>query len=67
MRYSELNTQHEVPSGFLSDPANDERLTTLGLAFHPHSQVVLKGDYIARSNDADTGTDQWNLGLGYLF
>lgn len=75
VRYTEVNTQHEVPSGFatdparpwVADPANDRRIATFGAAFHPHSQVVVKADYVWRRNQLETGVDQWNLGLGYLF
>jgi hypothetical protein len=75
VRYSEVNTQREVPGGFASDPAdpwasnpaNDQRVATFGAAFHPHSQVVVKADYALHRNEAKTGVDQWNLGLGYLF
>jgi len=67
VRYSELDTQREVPSGYNADPANDETILTLGASFFPHAQVVVKGDYEVRSNAADTGVDQWNLALGFHF
>jgi hypothetical protein len=67
LRYSELDTQHEVPEGYASDPAKDRSILTLGLAFYPHSQVVFKGDYELQRNEAETGVDQWNLALGFLY
>ncbi len=67
VRYSEVDTQRDVPSGFSANPENDQRIATFGVAFHPHSQVVVKGDFQLRRNEADTGINQWNLGLGYLF
>jgi hypothetical protein len=67
VRFEEVNTQVEVPDGFSSNPANDLRIITLGGAFYPHSQVVVKSDYEIRRNEADTGVDQWNIAIGYLF
>ena len=67
VRYSEVDTQHDVPSGFTSNPANDQRIATFGVAWYPHAQVVVKADYALHRNQAKTGVDQWNLGLGYLF
>jgi len=66
-RYTELDTQDEVPAGFVADPANDLSIFTFGLAYLPHPQVVAKLDYEIRRNDAATGVDQWNLALGFHF
>ena len=67
VRFEELNTQSEVPDGFSANPANDLRILTVGGAFYPHPQVVVKSDYEVRSNEAETGVDQWNIAIGYLF
>jgi hypothetical protein len=67
VRYETLDTQREVPQGYARNPANDQNLWTAGLAFYPHAQVVLKADFERHSNSAKTGTNQWNLALGYLF
>jgi hypothetical protein len=66
-RYEALDTQAEVPSGFVSDGANADQIATAGLAFYPHPQVVLKADYQWLRNDSKTGTNQWNGVLGFLF
>ncbi len=66
-RYSELDTQWQVPSGYERDPEKDRSIATLGLAFYPHSQVVVKGDYEIQRNAARTGVDRWSVALGYLF
>ncbi len=66
-RYTELDTQHEVPAGFVATPANDLSIFTFGLAYLPHPQVVAKLDYEIRRNDEATGVDQWNLALGFHF
>jgi hypothetical protein len=66
-RYLEIDTQHEVPDGFADDPAQDRTQLTLGASFFPHSQVVLKADWMGNANAAETGVDQWNFGIGFLF
>ncbi|HEX3034585.1 MAG TPA: hypothetical protein VHT73_05535, partial [Thermodesulfobacteriota bacterium] len=67
VRFEKYDTQFEVPSGFMRDPANDRRLLTVGLSYKPIPNVVIKADYQFRDNDADSADNQFNLGLGYVF
>ncbi|UCE03455.1 MAG: hypothetical protein JSW67_04495, partial [Candidatus Latescibacterota bacterium] len=67
VRYEELDTQQKVPAGFERNLANDQQILTAGISFYPHSQVVLKTDYEVNRNAANSGVNQWNLGLGYNF
>ena len=67
VRYERVNTQDEVPTGFAIDPATDETIVSLGASWKPLPQVVVKGDYQLHSNEAETGVNQFNLALGYLF
>jgi len=67
VRYESLDTQARVPDGFGADPANAQRILSLGAAWRPVGQVVLKGDYQIRRNDAATGVNQLSVVLGYLF
>lgn len=67
IRYEQLNTQNRVPAAFASDPANDQRIVSLGLSWKPIPNIVVKGDYQIHRNDANTGVDQVNVNLGYLF
>jgi hypothetical protein len=67
VRYEQLNTQSRVPAGFSADPANDRRFITLGAAWKPLPNVSLKTDYQIAHNEADTGVNQLNVDLGYLF
>jgi hypothetical protein len=67
VRYERLDTQKRVPAGFARDRANDVRIWTVGANYRPIPQVVLKLDYQDFKNEARTGVDQWNLGLGWLF
>jgi hypothetical protein len=65
-RFERYDTQHDVPGGS-DDPAFEVTLATAGLAFKPHPNVVAKADHQWRSTNAETGLDQWNVALGYVF
>jgi hypothetical protein len=67
LRFEKLNTQNDVPAGFLKDPASDRTIWTFGLEYRPIFNVVVKADYQAFDNEADTAIDQFNLALGYSF
>lgn len=67
VRYERVDTQREVATGFSADPSTDVTVTSLGAAWKPVPQVVLKTDYQIWSTAAETGTDQWNVSLGWLF
>lgn len=67
LRYERFDTQAEVPAGYARDPANNQKLLTVGFDFKPHPSVVVKMDYQDFSNRAGTGTNQWNVAIGYLF
>jgi hypothetical protein len=67
VRWERLNTQEEVPEGWSANPANDQELLTLGLAYQPLPQLIFKAEYLNVDNRAGTGIDQFNLALGYIF
>jgi hypothetical protein len=67
VRWEEYDTQDSVPPGFVEDPARDVESLTLGLAFKPIDQVILKADWQDYENGAGTATDQLNVALGYIF
>jgi hypothetical protein len=66
-RYEALDTQLRVPAGFERNPANDQNILTLGVAMKPIPQAVLKLDWQKLDNAADSGRNQWNVSLGYIF
>jgi len=66
-RWEAYDSQREVPAGFARNPANDVEVLTLGVAYSPMPQVVLKGDWQNIDNGAGTGVDQFNVALGYIF
>ena len=66
-RYEAFDTQRRVPSGFTRNPENDQTIFTIGMAFKPISQTVIKVDWQNVDNEAKTGRNQWNVALGYIF
>jgi hypothetical protein len=67
VRYEQSDTQASVPAGYERNPENDARVLTIGLAFKPIEQLVVKTDWQQRKNAARTGVNQWNVSLGYIF
>jgi len=67
VRYDRLNTQQAVTAGATADPANQRSVVTLGLNYKPIHQVVIKADFAINTNGANSGRNQFDLGLGYLF
>jgi hypothetical protein len=66
-RWESYNTQDEVPRGFSANPANDVEVLTLGFAWKPIDQIVIKADRQDFDNEAGTGIDQFNVLLGWIF
>ena len=54
-------------SAYARNPANDNTELTLGLGFQPIDQLIFKADWQQRHNAAETGVNQWNVSLGYIF
>jgi len=66
-RYERIDTQRTVPEGYDRNPANDRTVMTAGLSYKPIIQLAVKGDYQRHVNGAETGTDQWNIALAFMF
>jgi len=67
VRWESVNTQDEVPAGFGINPATDTTIVTFGIDYKPIPQLVIKLDFQDTSNDANSGFEQINLGMGYVF
>jgi hypothetical protein len=67
VRFERLDTQADVPSGFIPDRSRDVTVINLGLSFKPIPNVVIKADY--RNLDAAAGqiADEFNIGFGFIF
>jgi hypothetical protein len=67
LRYERLDTQATVPGDYESADGNDRSNIVAGLAFQPHEQITLKADYQVHMNQAESGVNQLNAGLGFIF
>lgn len=67
VRYEQLDTNDQLPTGVARDPSFNERVATLGINYWPVPQVVVKVDVQDFHNDAGSGLDRWNVGLGWWF
>jgi hypothetical protein len=67
VRYEQYDTQAEVPVGYERNPENDVKEVTVGVAFQPIPQLILKTDWQQRHNAAKAGVSVWNASLGYVF
>ncbi len=67
VRYEAYDTQAKTPAGFASDPANDVRALTFGLAYRPMDSIVFKADYTDFSNAQSEVGDQLTLSMGFVF
>jgi hypothetical protein len=65
VRYERYNTQNTVADGYTIDPLNEETVTTVGMNFKLHPQVVVKAD--VQNYRTDDRKDRINLGVGYMF
>jgi hypothetical protein len=67
VRYEEYDTQKDMPNGFAENPAFDREAWTIGLTYWPIETLAIKADYQDLKNDAGTGEDLFNLGVGWQF
>ena len=67
VRYERVNTQRGVARGFSANPATDVTVTSIGAAWRPIPQAIAKLGYQIHSTAADTGVNQFNASLGWLF
>ncbi|HTM57846.1 MAG TPA: hypothetical protein VL123_05465 [Candidatus Udaeobacter sp.] len=66
-RYEESDTQDGVALPGSEDPEHHGTALTLGLAFEPVSRIALKAERQIRRNETHTGTNQWNLAMGWMY
>ena len=67
VRYEEFDTQAAVPTGYARNPENDVHELTIGTAFQPIPQLIIKTDWQQRHNAAKTGVNVFNASIGYIF
>lgn len=67
IRYEDINTQRQVNESFEADDAQDETYLTFGVNYKPLSNIVFKVDYTQSKNEAKSGANIWNTGVGWNF
>ena len=71
VRYTDLDTNSDVPAGYTEDPAQDRTITEVGLHYMPHPNVVIKGEVkqwdSEASGDANNNQTEYLVGIGYNF
>jgi hypothetical protein len=67
IRYSEYDLQKEYSSDVTGDSSLDRINTVVGLAYKPVPNIVFKADYTMKHRKSKTGTNQINLGLGFVY
>ncbi len=67
LRVEYVDTQLGVPSGFSANRNNSYWVTTPGINFYPHPNVVLKVEYRNFSARSGSRPDELSLGMGFAF
>lgn len=68
LRYSQVDTQDKVVSGFSKDGSNDREIITAGLHYMPHPQVALKAEFRDFDSDGpENNQEEFLVGIGYNF
>ncbi len=67
IRFERLNTQADVPAGFVADGSKDIAVINLGLSYKPIPNVVIKLDYRNLDPKAGQIADEVNIGFGFIF
>jgi outer membrane murein-binding lipoprotein Lpp len=68
LRYDDFDTQYQMPSGVSRNPAGDRSEWTIGTAFWPTPNLVVKADYqIPDDASGDDLGHRFNLGIGFAF
>jgi len=63
VRLERIDTQAEMPTGYVSDPTQDNEILVFGINYKPIPQVVVKLDY----EQWDNSYDRFNILFGYVF
>ena len=66
-RYEYLDTQADIPSGYMRDRSQPRRLYIPGLQFRPHPEVVIKLDYRRIEDWEGEAADEISVGFGLVF
>lgn len=65
--YEFTDTQNEMPVGFAPDPAQEKKITTVGVSYMPIPAVALKAGYQHTSKGNGDGEDRVQFGMAYMY
>jgi len=66
-RYSWVDTQYDIPSGFARDDSDDRNFYEMGLSYKPIPQVVVKLDYRIQDSEGGDLPDEIRIGAGFAY
>ncbi len=66
-RHEDFDTNEEVLTGFLKNPAAARTVTSGGFSYYPVEKVAFKADYERWKDGADAKLDRVNLGAAFMF
>ncbi len=67
VRFERVNTQADVPAGFIADQSKDITVINVGLSYKPIPNVVIKQDFRNLDPKAGQIADEINVGFGFIF
>jgi len=66
-RYEQFDTNQDVPTGFVANPAANRTVITGGVSYMPVEKVAFKADLEHWTDDTDADLTRFNLGAAFEF
>jgi hypothetical protein len=66
-RYENFDTNQDVPTGFVANPAANRTVITGGVSYMPVDKIAFKADVEHWEDDADQDLTRFNLGAAFQF
>jgi hypothetical protein len=66
-RYEAFNTNEDVPTGFVADPAADRTVITGGVSYMPIDKIAFKADVEHWEDGTNADLTRFNLGTAFQF
>ncbi|HEX6031125.1 MAG TPA: hypothetical protein VFY90_06820 [Tepidiformaceae bacterium] len=66
-RYEDFDTNQDVPTGFVANPAANRTVITGGVSYMPVDKIAFKADVEHWTDDTDADLTRFNLGAAFQF
>jgi hypothetical protein len=66
-RHEDFDTNEEIPTGFIRNPAAERAVSTAGVSYYPIEKVAFKADLEHWKDGADRKLNRVNLGAAFMF